>query len=399
MKAVAVFPGARDIRIIDRDEPRITHPAQVKLRMLEVGVCGTDKEICRFEYGTPPDGSDFLIIGHESLAEVVEVGPAATGVTPGELVVSTVRHPCSHPECSACQSGNQDFCATGDFTERGIKGLHGFMAEYVVDDARYLNVVPATLREVAVLVEPMSIAAKALTQTVTILRRLPWFEAGHMRQVGGRALRVLVLGAGAVGLLGALELAHAGFDTYVYDRAPAPNPKSRLVESVGATYVSEATAPDFAHLIGQMSLVYEATGASRLAFRALRLLAPNGIFIFTGVPALGAASEVETDTIMRDLVLKNQVILGTVNAGKAAYAAAISALGDIYRRWPDAIKAIISGRYPVAAYRELLLGQAGGIKQVLAFDKSLVSAADAERTGAHAERDQRGPRGPREARG
>src|ERR1051326_3055849 len=127
MKAIAVFPGKREIRLIDHPEPRISTPTDVKLRILEVGVCGTDKEICAFEYGTPPDGSDYLVIGHESLGEVVEVGNAVSRVKIGDLVVPMVRRPCPHETCLACHSGRQDFCYTGDFTERGIKMQNGFM--------------------------------------------------------------------------------------------------------------------------------------------------------------------------------------------------------------------------------------------------------------------------------
>src|SRR5947207_7653128 len=119
MKAVAVFPGTREVRVIEHEAPRITEPDQVKLRILDIGVCGTDKEICAFEYGTPPDGSDYLVIGHESLGEVVEVGNGVSRVKIGDLVVPMVRRPCPHKSCLACRSGRQDFCYTGDFTERG----------------------------------------------------------------------------------------------------------------------------------------------------------------------------------------------------------------------------------------------------------------------------------------
>src|SRR5437763_12003345 len=137
MKAVAVFPKSRELTLIDQEEPRLTRATQVKLRMLEVGICGTDKEIYGFAYGTPPEGSDYLILGHESLGEAVQVGAGVDGITVGDLVVAMVRRPCPHPECRACRSGHPDFCSTGDFTERGIKGQHGFMTEYVVDDAMY----------------------------------------------------------------------------------------------------------------------------------------------------------------------------------------------------------------------------------------------------------------------
>jgi threonine dehydrogenase-like Zn-dependent dehydrogenase len=230
MRAVAVFPSTREVALVNVEEPGIARPTQVKLRMLEVGICGTDKEICHFTYGTPPPGSDYLIIGHEALAEVIEVGSAVAHLRKGDLVVPTVRRPCLHPECRPCRTGNQDFCSTGDFTERGIKGLHGFMAEYAVEEAEYLTAVPEALRDVAVLVEPLTITAKALFQTLAILERLPWFSGELLRQPGERTYHAVVLGAGAVGLLGALALTKFGFATYVYDRAPAPNAKSRLVD-------------------------------------------------------------------------------------------------------------------------------------------------------------------------
>src|SRR5215475_9501767 len=218
MKAVAVFPHSRELALIEHEEPRITRPTEVKLRMLEVGICGTDKEICSFAYGTPPEGADYLIIGHESLGEVLEVGAAVESPRVGDLVVTTVRRPCPHAECRPCRAGHQDFCVTEDYTERGIKGLHGFMAEYVVDEAHYMNVVPRELRDIAVLVEPSTIAAKALFQTAKILQRLPWFDANQRGAPSERTYRALILGAGAVGLLGAVALRNLGFDTYVYDR-------------------------------------------------------------------------------------------------------------------------------------------------------------------------------------
>ncbi|HEX7232392.1 MAG TPA: alcohol dehydrogenase catalytic domain-containing protein, partial [Candidatus Binatia bacterium] len=130
MKAIAVMPRIKELQIINQAEPKISSPTEVKLRMLEAGVCGTDKEICAFEYGTPPKDSEQLVIGHESLGEVVEVGPQVTRVKVGDLVVPMVRRPCPHDYCAACRADRQDFCFTGDFQERGIKEMHGFMAQY-----------------------------------------------------------------------------------------------------------------------------------------------------------------------------------------------------------------------------------------------------------------------------
>lgn len=369
MKAVAVLPGTREVALIEHEEPRLVGPADVRLRMLEVGVCGTDREICAFQYGTPPAGEPRLVIGHESLGEVVEVGPGVSHVSPGDLVITMVRRPCPHAHCSACRAGRQDFCFTGEFAERGINKLHGFMTEYVVDDERYMHVVPRALRDVAILTEPLTIAEKALLQIDDIQQRLPWActpTAGARRQACHRAV---VLGAGPVGLLGAMAFAARGFETSIYSREPAPNPKSELAATIGARYYSaQDTSPtQLAEQTGNVDVVYEATGASGVAFEMLKALGTNGIFVFTGVPGRKAAMEVDTDTIMRDLVLRNQVIFGTVNAGHDAFAAAIDDLGRFMERWPAALRRLITGRHPVEAYRDLLVGPARGIKNVLAF--------------------------------
>jgi glucose 1-dehydrogenase len=369
MKAIAVVPGRHEVRLLDQPAPRITTPTQVKLRMLEVGVCGTDKEICAFEYGTPPDGSDYLVIGHESLGEVVEVGPAAKRLKPGDLVVPMVRRPCPHPECLACTEGRQDFCYTGDFTERGIKQQHGFMTEFVVDDEKYMNLVPRELRDVAVLVEPLTIAEKAITQIWQVQQRLPWACKYEPGKPAGYCHRAVVLGAGPVGLLGAMALVIGGFDTYVYSRDPKPNAKADLVESIGAKYISSTTTAvdQLAETVGNIDVVYEAVGASSLAFDVMRVLGTNGVFVFTGVPGRKAPITVDTDLLMRNLVLKNQVVFGSVNAGREAFEAAIQDLGTFRKRFPKALLALITGRYPMTAYADLLLGKPGGIKNVIAI--------------------------------
>src|SRR2546427_542707 len=216
MRAIAVIPKAKQVSLIDQPEPNISSPSDVKLRMIEAGVCGTDKEICAFEYGTPPADTEYLVIGHESLGEVVEVGPEVSRVKVGDLVVPMVRRPCPHSHCMACTNGRQDFCFTGDFTERGIKQQHGFMAQYVVDEEKYMNPVPNELRDVAVLVEPLTIAEKALIQVWDVQQRLPWTPAAGR----GKGHRAVVLGAGPVGLLGAMALQIRGFTTYVYSLEP-----------------------------------------------------------------------------------------------------------------------------------------------------------------------------------
>jgi len=366
VNALAVFPKERAIRVIDHHpEPQLISDTDVKVRILEVGVCGTDKEIARFDYGTPPQGSDYLVLGHESIGQIVEVGPAVENLHPNELAVLTVRRPCASPQCVACRHGRQDFCVTGNFQERGIKEAHGYATPYVVDDARFLHQVPAELREVAVLVEPLTIAEKALTEFGQMQQRLPWI--GRNSESHEYLHEALVLGAGPVGLLGAMALIARGFKTWVYSRDPAGSVKANLVEAIGGHYVSAeaASVTDLGEQMENLDLVYEATGASRLAFEVIKILGANGIFIFTGVPGRKAAVEMDTDTIMRRLVLQNQGLFGSVNAGPAAFTAAIRDLTSFMARWPQVVRGLITGRSSLAASETLLHGETPGIKNVI----------------------------------
>jgi glucose 1-dehydrogenase len=383
MKAVAVFPGSREVTVVEQKGPRLLQPDQVMLRMLDIGICGTDKEICSSEYGTPPPGDDHLVIGHESLAEISAAGPAVERFAPGDLVVPSVRRPCPHPGCLSCRSGHQDYCYTGDFTERGIKEAHGFMTEYVVERERYLNLVPPDLREIAVLAEPLTIAEKALGQIFWVMQqRPPWLDPDTPGEERGQGLSALVLGIGPVGLLGAMVLATAGFTTYVYSRELPPSRRIDLVEAIGATYVSSqaTTFGELAAKIGNIDLIYEAVGHSHFALEALRVLGTNGIFVLTGVPGLQAFVEADPASLMRDMVLKNQVLLGTVNAGPDAFAAALVDLDRFRRRWPAVTATLIAGRYPPEQAPDLILGRPAGIKSVIAFDAPGTSSRSAPAT-------------------
>ncbi len=368
MKAVAVYPTQRRFAVIDHPEPSLTAPDEVKLRMLDVGICGTDKEIVAFEYGTPPPGSEYLVIGHESLGEVVEVGAKVTRFKKGDLAVPTVRRPCGVPSCIACRAGRQDFCYTGQYTERGINRRHGYMTELVVEQDQYLNPVAPALRDVAVLVEPLTIAEKGISQLWQVQRRLPWALPPEPGEPPAHGRNALVLGGGPVGLLGAMKLRLEGFDTTVYSRTPAASDLAGLVASFGAKFVhAESTSvADLAKQIPNIDVVYEAVGASSLAFEVIKVLGTNGVFIFTGVPGRKGPISVDTDDIMRDMVLKNQVVFGTVNASVAHFADSIADLGRFMERWPSAVRTLISHRFPIDQAGEPLSGKVGGIKNVIA---------------------------------
>jgi threonine dehydrogenase-like Zn-dependent dehydrogenase len=324
-------------------------------------------EICRFDYGgRPPPGEDHLVVGHEALGQVLETAPGVTGLRPGDLVAPMVRRPCPYPDCRACTAGCPDFCETGAYTERGIVGAHGFLAEEIVEEERYLIPLAPTLRSVGVLTEPLTIAEKGLRQFLEVRGRLPWLaRAGSAELLAG--CRALVLGAGPVGLLGCMLLRLRGLQVAVYSRGRTRDPRARLVERIGGSYLSSSEVPtsDLAARLGRIDLVYEAAGASQLAFDALEQLGPNGVFIFTGVPGRKHRIQVAGDIIMRRLVLQNQTVLGTVNAARADFESAAQDLAGIQKAWPGALESLFTGRYPMAEFCERA-GDDRGIKDVIA---------------------------------
>jgi threonine dehydrogenase-like Zn-dependent dehydrogenase len=363
MQALAVLPEERKLDLIEVPMPTLQAATEVLLRVREVGLCGTDREISAFEYGEPPAGFRYLVLGHESLAEVVEVGSAVRTLKPGDLVVALVRRPCSHAECLPCRADRSDFCHTGDYTERGIKQAHGFLTEYAVDDERFLVRVPAPLADVAVLIEPLTIIAKAIGQVHAIFERLP-YEGGPRRG--------LILGAGPIGLLGAMAAVADGLETVVYSRGPEKGSRADFVRSFGASFVSADTQPleSLGERTGEFKLILEAVGVASVMMAAPRVLAPNGIAILTGVPAEGTLLEVDAGRLLRDLVLKNQLVFGTVNAARKDYVFAIDQLERFMTLFPQSVRRLITQRVPLARAAETLL-HAGGIKNVVQLSQSL----------------------------
>jgi glucose 1-dehydrogenase len=357
MRALAVFPERRELRVIQAPAPVLRKERDVTVRIREVGICGTDREISAFEFGAPAPESDRLVLGHEALGEVVEVGSGVRTLAPGDLVALTVRRPCDHPDCVACRVGRQDFCVSGGFVERGIKGADGYMTELVVEEERYLVRVPRALAEVGVLVEPLAVAAKAAVDLDAMLRRYPWEPIG---------LRALVLGAGPIGLLGAMMLVARGARTFVYSLEPADSDRAKLARSFGAEYISarDTALSELPARIGGAEIILEAVGTAKVAFGALPALAPNGVYILSGVPGARAPIEIGLDAIMRDLVLKNQVLFGTVNASRGAFEAAVRQLEQFLALFPNALRSLITHRAKLEEVPEVLR-RPSGIKQVV----------------------------------
>ena len=309
MKAVAVFPGKPDsVHLADLPKPsmdEIPGGRGVLVKVLRVGVDGTDKEINAAEYGAPPPGFDFLVIGHEGFGQVEAVGPNVTEVRPGDYVVATVRRP---------GGSIYDLIGTNDMTtddiyfERGINLRHGFLTEYYVDDAEFVVKVAHGLRDVGVLLEPMTVVEKGIAQAYEIQRRLRVW----------RPRRAAVMGAGTIGLLAALVLRLRGLEVTTFGRSQKPYLNSDLLEAIGVRYESTADVPilEGARKYGPFDLVFEATGFSPVVFDSMQALAKNGVLVLSSVTGGDRKVEVPADRINLEFVLGNKVMVGTVNANR-----------------------------------------------------------------------------------
>jgi threonine dehydrogenase-like Zn-dependent dehydrogenase len=341
MKALAVIPGTpgsihlRDVPTPGLDE--IPDGRGVRVKVLRVGVDGTDKEINQAEYGTAPNGSDYLIIGHESFGVVEAVGENVWEVRPGDFVVATVRRPGAS---LYDQIGLQDVTTDDVYYERGINLRHGYLAEYYVESPDYLVKVPRGCRAFGVLLEPMSIAEKGIAQAYEIQRRLKVW----------RPRRAAVMGAGTLGLLATMILRLRGLEVSTFGRrtspASAPYRNALLVEQIGARYVStsERTLEQVVAEEGGFDLVFEATGSSSIVFQAAAALAKNGVLVLTSITGGGRQLEIPADRINLEFVLGNKVMFGTVNAHRDHFELGTADLAKGAAEWPGWLDQLLTHR-------------------------------------------------------
>jgi len=308
MKAIAVHPGeANSIHLRDVPEPKVTDVADgrgVLVKVLRVGVDGTDKEINAAEYGAAPPGDDYLVTGHESFGQVVEVGPnVPTTIRPDTYVVASVRRPGT---TIYGRIGLQDFTTDDVYYERGINLLHGFLTEYYVEDHQYVFPLPDTLAEVGVLLEPTTVAEKGVNHAYEIQRRLKVWEPR----------RACVLGSGTVGLLTALVLRLRGLELTVYSLPQKPNRNAELIEQLGGAYRSSqaATLAQVSEEQGPFDVIFDATGFSPIVWEAAEVLGKNGVLVLASITGGDRKAEINSDRINQGFVLGNKVMVGTVNA-------------------------------------------------------------------------------------
>lgn len=352
MKAIANTTGSATLKLVDRPEPGIAAPDEVKLQILRVGICGTDREEAAGGRSKPPAGSDELVIGHEMFGRVVEAGKSVTRVAVGDLAVFTVRRGCG--KCLACQMNRPDMCQTGEYVERGIWGLDGYQTEFVVDKEQYVVRVPAELEAVGVLCEPLSVAEKAIDEAVRLqAARLP-DAAATLEWLYGRPC--LVAGLGPIGLLAALVLRLRGAQVYGLDVVDAGSARPKWLEHIGGSYVDgrQVPADQVDDRLGRIDLIFESTGVAALEFNLLDALAPNGVYVLTGIPGGDRPVEVQGAALIRGLVLKNQAMLGSVNAARDHYQMAVDDLAHARLVWGDHVAQLITHRHPYTDYETAL---------------------------------------------
>jgi glucose 1-dehydrogenase len=347
MKAIAVKPGVPNtVHLAEIPAPTVEDVPNgrgVLVRVVRVGVDGTDKEINAAEYGQAPPGSDVLVIGHEGFGQVEAVGPNVTEVKPGDYVVATVRRPGS---TIYDLIGTNDMTTDDVYFERGINLRHGFMSEYYVDDAEFITKIPQGLKEIGVLLEPTTVVEKGIAQAYEIQRRLRVW----------RPKRAAVLGAGTIGLLATLVLRLRGLEVTTFGLSPKPYLNSDLIEAIGARYQSTSELPllDAAKSYGPFDIIFEATGFSPVVFESMQALGKNGVLVLSSVTGGNRTVEVPADKINLQFVLGNKVMVGTVNANREYFDLGVKDLAQAEAEYPGWLKRLLT--HPVKGlenYREL----------------------------------------------
>jgi threonine dehydrogenase-like Zn-dependent dehydrogenase len=354
MKAITVIPGSKgsvQLAEIERPQPK---PNEVLLRVAKLGIDGTDRDINDGFYGAPPDGENFLVVGHEVLGTIEETGQSVQGFSKGDLVVPTVRRSC--PEnCLNCSRGESDMCLTGHYFEHGICKLHGFASEVAVSDSNFLVKIPSELADVAVLLEPTSIVEKATYQISQIQKRMTW-----------EPKTALVLGAGPIGQLGTFLLRLRGLEVFTMARRPKDDLKARLVEAVGAKYV-DATQTSLNVLGKDFDVIIEGTGNASVALEAMNHLSTNGALCLLGVYSASQLT-FQFGDLLREMVLRNKLVFGSVNANKRYFEMGLTDFRQIKKRFGDVLSRMFTLVLKPEEFKQAFEPQLEDIKTIIDFE-------------------------------
>ena len=359
MRAMVTRPGEGRAWVTDLAEPALVGERDVLVQVLRVGVCGTDREVMAHgQLRWLPQGDDYLVMGHEAVGRVVQVGPEVQTLKAGDLVVPTVRRGCG--ACPACNANQADLCFTGNIRERGIVGLHGFLAEQIVDQEEHLIAVPPELARVGPLVESLTTPEKALRRIGNARAHLP--VTGPLFGVK----RALVTGSGPIAEMALLALRLRGIATWQLARQPTDGPAARLARRVGVTYVplQEVDAADPQGRLGEFDAIVEATGAVEIAVLVLGALARNGVLDLVGGVAERKSVPLQA-VALGSMVGRNLTVLGSVNANPADWQAAVQDLIAIRQTFDGAAEDLITHTFRLDDVDHALDRVPGQIKAVV----------------------------------
>jgi threonine dehydrogenase-like Zn-dependent dehydrogenase len=348
VRALTVIPGRSGSGAVrDVADPEV-RDGEALVDVIRVGIDGTDGDIARGEYGTAPQGSDLLVIGHEALGRVTR---GAGAFRPGTLVVASVRRP---DGCPNCARGESDMCLWGTYKERGIVGLNGYCAERYAERPEFLFAIAPELAGPAVLLEPLTISEKGWRHVSAAQRRMTVWEPR----------RAVVLGAGTVGILAAVVFRLRGLEVTIVDHRERPDRRA-LAANIGAAYAA-TSATSLADIAGDgVDVAFEATGSVEVAFAAMNLLARNGALILASVTGGHRSLSVPADDINQRLVLRNALVIGTVNANRMDFEQGIRDIAAAETRWPGLLGSLITRRVPLERAAETLDHDPTQIKQVV----------------------------------
>ena len=326
---------------------------EVLVKVLEVGMDGTDKEIGKGLYGKAPAGGNFLIVGHEAIGTIEEIGSEVGGFDVGDAVVATVRRP---DNCLNCTNGQSDMCLTGNYTERGIKGAHGYMAEYYKEMPDFLVKIPNKIKGVAVMLEPFSITEKAIAQIFAIQKRMIW-----------EPRTAVVLGTGSIGLFAAMQLRLRGIDVFSVDRSQPSAIKKSVFESFGIEHIDSSkegldALPNAVR--NRIDIVIEATGNPDAVKSSMGLVGVNGIDCLLSVTGGTSIEDIDIAKFGYDMVLGNRVVFGSVNSNKTHFELGVKDMLDAEEKHNGVLDKLIT-RLPISAFKTYdMLNEKSHIKDV-----------------------------------
>jgi threonine dehydrogenase-like Zn-dependent dehydrogenase len=285
------------------------------------------------------------------------MGQKVNGFQLGDLVVATVRRPCEEG-CLNCRHGESDMCLTGHFKERGIDGLDGFLSAYYTEVPDFLVKVPDDLKEIAVLLEPFSIVEKGIFQTFKLQERMHWNPE-----------KVLVLGAGSIGLLAALICRLRGFTVFLLARKELEGIRSEIISETGMAYLrDDISIVEMGARYGGMDIIFEATGFSPLAFHFLPGLHANGCMCLLGIPVGSHKMTMNASQLSLKMVLGNQVLFGSVNANRKYFETGLKDMQKIEDRYPGLLKKMITRRIKMAGFKKAFEPFPDHIKTVIEME-------------------------------